>query len=384
MRQRRWIELLKDYNLTISYHPGKVNKVADALSRKNMSKVILASLSAQPCLRKTVKLKQNQDPSLAKLREQAGEGKAPNLEIDPNGVMWIKGRLCVPDIDNLRQEPTIRKTDGQTERTIQTLEDMLRACALDFSGNWSEHLPLIKFAYNNSYHSSIGMAPYEVLYGRKCRSPFYWNEVGEKAITGPELVQTTVKKVSIIKKRLKAAQDRQKSWADMKRRPLEFEIGEKAYVKVSPMKGVIRFGKNGKLNSRYVGPSEILDKVGTLAYRLALPPDMSRIHNFFHVSQLRKYISDPSHVLEIEPLVVEGNLNKELKYEEVPIRIVDTKNQVLRRRTIPYVKVQWSNHSEREATWELEEKMRKQYPYLFEKQFDSSFEDETLNKEGGM
>ncbi|XP_073131840.1 uncharacterized protein [Henckelia pumila] len=167
----------------------------------------------------------------------------------------------------------------------------------------------------------------------------------------------------------------------MKRRRLEFEIGEKAYVKVSPMKGVIRFGKNGKLNPRYVGPFEILDKVGTLAYRLALPPDMSRSHNVFHVSQLRKYISDPSHVLESAPLIIEGNLNEELKYEEVPIRILD---QVLRRRTIPYVKVQWSNHFEREATWELEEKMQKQYPYLFENQLDSSFEDETLNKEGGM
>ncbi|XP_073152751.1 uncharacterized protein [Henckelia pumila] len=143
-------------------------------------------------------------------------------------------------------------------------------------------------------------------------------------------------------------------------------------------------GKTGKLNSRYVGPFEILDKVGTLAYRLALPPYMSRIHNVFHVSQLKKYISDPSHVLKIEPLVIEGNLNEELKYEEVPIRILDTKDQVLRRRTISYVKVQWSNHFEREATWKLEEKIRKQYPYLFEEQFDSSFEDETLNKEDGM
>ncbi|XP_073138577.1 uncharacterized protein [Henckelia pumila] len=187
-----------------------------------------------------------------------------------------------------------------------------------------------------------------------------------------------------IKERLKTAQDRQKSWEDMKRRPLEFEIGEKAYVKISPIKGVIRFGKTGKLNPRYVGPFEIFDKVGTLVYRLALPPDMSRIHNVFHVSQLRKYIPDPSHVLESAPLIIEGNLNEELKYEEVPIRIVDTKDQVLRRRTIFYVKVQWSNHSKREATWELEEKMRKQYPYLFEEQINSSFEDETPNKEGGM
>ena len=147
---------------------------------------------------------------------------------------------------------------------------------------------------------------------------------------------------------------------------MEFVVGEKAYVKVSPMKGVIRFNKAGKLNPRYVGPFEILEKVGTLAYILALPPDMSRIHNVFHVSQLRRYISDPSQILEAGPLLVEGNLNEGLKYEEIPIRIVDNKDQVLRRRTIPYIRVQRSNHTEREATWELEEKMREQYPYLFE------------------
>lgn len=127
-----------------------------------------------------------------------------------------------------------------------------------------------------------------------------------------------------------------------------------------------------------------LEKVGTLAYRLALPPNMSRIHNVFHVSQLRRYIQDPNHVLEVEPLLIEGNLNEELKYEKVPIRIVDIKDQVLRRRTIPYVKVQWSNHYENEATWELEEKMCKQYHYLFEDQEKSSFEDETSNKKGEM
>ncbi|XP_073019435.1 uncharacterized protein [Primulina eburnea] len=194
----------------------------------------------------------------------------------------------------------------------------------------------------------------------------------------------TVDKVKIVREKLKAAQDRQKSWADLKRRPVEFNVGEKAYVKVSPMRGVVRFSKAGKLNPRYVGPFEILEKVGTLACRLALPPNMSRIHNVFHVSQLRKYIPDPSHVLEVEPLVIEGNLGEELKYEEVPIRIVDAKEQVLRRRITPYVKVQWSNHTEREATWEVEEKMRKEYPYLFGDQANSSFEDETSHKEGGM
>ncbi|XP_073021745.1 uncharacterized protein [Primulina eburnea] len=205
------------------------------------------------------------------------------------------------------------------------------------------------------YHSSIGMATYEALYGRKCRSPLYWDEVGEKSITGPELVQETVDKVTIIKERLKIAQDRQKSWADLKRRPVEFTVGEKAYVKVSPMKEL-----------------------------LALPPDMSRIHNVFHVSQLRKYNPDPSHVLETGPLLMESNLNEKLRYDEVPIRILDTKEQVLRRRNISYVKIQWSNHTEREATWELKEKMFEQYPYLFENIENSSFIDETSNKEGGM
>ncbi|XP_073017873.1 uncharacterized protein [Primulina eburnea] len=169
------------------------------------------------------------------------------------------------------------------------------------------------------------MAPYEAFYVRKCRSPLYWDEVGEKAVTAPELVQLTVDKVVIIKERLKAAQDRQKSWADLKRRPLELENAEKDYIKVSPMKGVVRFSKSGNLNPRYVGLFEILEKVGTLAYHLALPPDMSRIHNVFHISQLWKYVPDPSHVLKVAPLMIEGNLNEELKYEEVPIRIVDTK-----------------------------------------------------------
>ncbi|XP_073057203.1 uncharacterized protein [Primulina eburnea] len=171
----------------------------------------------------------------------------------------------------------------------------------------------------------------------------------------------------MIKERLKTAQDGQKSWADQKRRPLEFEVGEKAYVKVSTMKGVVRFNKYKKLNPRYVGPFEILEKIGTLAYGLALSPDMCRIHNGFHVSQLRRYISDPSHILDIGPLLIEGNLNEELKYKEIPIRIVDSKDQEHRRRIIPYVKIQWFNHTEREATWEVKEKMRK-IPFRRERQ----------------
>ncbi|GJU21704.1 putative reverse transcriptase domain-containing protein [Tanacetum coccineum] len=146
------------------------------------------------------------------------------------------------------------ETDGQSERTIQTLEDMLRACVIDFGKGWVKHLPLAEFSYNNSYHASIKAAPYEALYGRKCRSPVCWAEVGEAQLTGPELIQETTEKIVLIKQRMQAAQDRQKSYADRKRKPMEFEVGDRVMLKVSPWKGVVRFGKRGKLNPRYVGP----------------------------------------------------------------------------------------------------------------------------------
>ncbi|GJR09113.1 putative reverse transcriptase domain-containing protein [Tanacetum coccineum] len=176
------------------------------------------------------------------------------------------------------------ETDGQSERTIQTLEDMLRACVIDFGKGWVKHLPLAEFSYNNSYHASIKAAPYEALYGRKYRSPVCWAEVGEAQLTGPELIQETTEKIILIKQRMQAAQDRQKSYADWKRKPMEFEVGDKVMLKVSPWKGVIRFGKRGKLNPRYVGPFKVLAKVGKVAYRLELPQELSRVTYFPCVS----------------------------------------------------------------------------------------------------
>ncbi|GJY78694.1 reverse transcriptase domain-containing protein [Tanacetum coccineum] len=158
------------------------------------------------------------------------------------------------------------QTDGQSERTIQTLEDMLRACVIDFGGSWDVHLPLAEFSYNNSYHTSIRCAPFEALYGRKCRSPVLWAEIGEGSLIGPELVQETTDKVVVIKERLQAARDRQKSYADNRRKPLEFEVGDRVMLKVSPWKGVVRFGKKGKLAPRYVGPFEILKKLQKVAW----------------------------------------------------------------------------------------------------------------------
>ncbi|GJY69906.1 putative reverse transcriptase domain-containing protein [Tanacetum coccineum] len=154
------------------------------------------------------------------------------------------------------------ETDGQSERTIQTLEDMLRACVIDFGKGWERHLPLVEFSYNNSYHASIKAAPFEALYGRKCRSPVCWAEVGDVQLTGPEIIHETTEKIVQIRQRLQAARDRQRSYANVRRKPLEFQVGDRVMLKVSPRKGVIRFGKRGKLNPRYIGPFKILDRVG--------------------------------------------------------------------------------------------------------------------------
>ncbi|GJV92662.1 putative reverse transcriptase domain-containing protein [Tanacetum coccineum] len=157
------------------------------------------------------------------------------------------------------------QTDGQSERTIQTLEDMLRACVMDFGGSWDTHLPLIEFSYNNSYHTSIKCAPFEALYGRKCRSPVIWTEVGESQLIGPEIVQETTEKIVQIKERLKMARSRQKSYADKRR----------------------------KLAPRYVGPFEIVECVGPVAYQLKLPQELNCVHDTFHVSNLKKCLAKP-------------------------------------------------------------------------------------------
>ena len=162
---------------------------------------------------------------------------------------------------------------------------------LDFKGSWDQYLPLVEFAYNNSYHSSIGMPPYEALYGRKCRSPLCWTEVGEKQIEGPDLIRETSEKVPLIQDRLRTTFSRQWSYADLKRRDVQFNEGDHVFLKISPMKGIKRFSKTEKLVPRYVRPFEILNRVGKVSYRSALPPQMSQVHPVFHVSMLRKYVS---------------------------------------------------------------------------------------------
>ena len=163
-------------------------------------------------------------------------------------------------------------------------------------------MDLIEFSYNNSHHASIGMAPFEALYGRKCRSPVCWSDINETMVLGPEMIEDMVKQVKLIQEKIKAAQDRQKSFADLKRRDEEYQVGEKVLLKISPMKGVMRFGKKGKLSPKYIGPYEIIQKVGKVAYKLDLPNELERVHNVFHVSQIRKYVPDVTHVLQPETI----------------------------------------------------------------------------------
>ena len=219
----------------------------------------------------------------------------------------------------------------------------------------------MEFAYNNSYQASIQMAPYEALHGRPCRSPLCWTEVGDSSITGPDLIRDTSENVSLIRQRLLTAQSRQKSYADVLRRPLEFEVGDHVFLKVMPKRGVVRLGKRGKLSPRFIGPFEILEMIGVVAYRLVLPPSMSGVHEVFHVSMLRKYTPDPAYVVDWGQIKV----NTDETFEEGPVFILDSRDQVLRRRTVRLVRVLWRHYGVEELTWECEDTMWATFPFLF-------------------
>ncbi|GJQ90833.1 putative nucleotidyltransferase, ribonuclease H [Tanacetum coccineum] len=487
MRQRRWLELLKDYDTNIQYHPGKANVVADALSRKSgmiacFDSIILhdlerldvelcvrgsggywASMRIESNLMLQIKEAQRDDDRLCVPNDQAlrekvmTEAHSSPFTIHPgstkmyrdlkqyfwwNGIkqdvatfdeismdfvtglpttqkrhdaIWVvvdrltKSAHFLPirknygisklaeifrqEIVRLHGTPTsivsdrdpkftsrfwkgLQKawgtrlkfstafhpqTDGQSERTIQTLEDMLRACALEWTGSWDEYLCLVEFAYNNSWHASIKAAPFELLYGRKCRAPICWDEVGERLIEGPELIEITNEKVAVAKEKLKEARSRQKSYADKHRRDLEFQVGDRVFLKVSPFRGVKRFGIKGKLSPRFIGPFEILERIGEVSYRLALPPQLSHVHDVFHVSLLRGYHYHPLHVASY-PF---DQIQPDMSLSEEPESILDRQERVMRNKVIPFVKILWKNHPEREATWETEESMRASYPHFF-------------------
>ncbi|GJW49719.1 hypothetical protein Tco_0091070 [Tanacetum coccineum] len=207
---------------------------------------------------------------------------------------------------------------------IQTLEDIMRACVIDFGG---------------SYHLSIRCAPFEALYGRKCRSPVLWAEIGESSLTGLELVQETTDKVVLVKEKPKAVRDRQKSDVDYRRKPLEFEVGDHVLLKVTPWKGVVHFGKKGKLAPIYIGPFEILESIGLVAYRLRLHEELNSVHDTFHVSNLKKCLADASLHVPLDEIKVD----KTFRFVEEPIEIMDREIKKLKRRKITLVKVRWNS-----------------------------------------
>ncbi|KAJ9563234.1 hypothetical protein OSB04_008394 [Centaurea solstitialis] len=224
--------------------------------------------------------------------------------------------------------------DGQSERTIQTLEDMLRACVLDFGGSWDRYLPLAEFSYNNSFDASICMPPFEMLYGRKCRTPICWGEVGHRVLGSTEIVLKTTELVQMIRERLATAQSRQKRYADRRRSDLEFQVGDYVLLKVSPWKGVIRFRKRGKLGPRFIGPYKIIARC----------------------------VRDESTVVPLEDIHIDEKLN----YVENPIALLEWKVKTLRNKEIKYVKVLWQHRKGSEWTWESEAEMRAHYPELFD------------------
>ncbi|GJR50293.1 putative reverse transcriptase domain-containing protein [Tanacetum coccineum] len=514
MRQRRWLELLSDYDCEIRYHPGKANVVADALSRKERVKPLRVRalvmtigldlpkriLEAQIEARKPENLKSEDVGGM--LIENSKDPEKPRKEkLEPraDGTMCLNNRSWLPRYGDLRalimheshkskysvhpgsdkmyqdmkqlywwpnmkadiatyvskcltclrvkaehQKPSgllvqpaipqwkwenitmdfvtklprtqsgndtiwvivdrltksahflpMRETDPMDKLARLYLKEVVTRHGIpvsiicdrdprftsnfwrsfqkamvhpadseyDFGNGWEGHLPLIEFSYNNSYHASIKAAPFEALYGRKCRSPVCWAEVGDARLTGPELVHETTEKIVQIKHRMQAARDRQKSYADVRRKPLEFQVGDRVMLKVSPWKGVVRFGKQGKLNPRYIGPFKVLAKVGTVAYRLELPQQLSRVHSTFHVSNLKKCLSD-------EPLAVpldEIHIDDKLRFVEEPVEILDREVKRLRRSRIPIIKVRWNSKRGPEFTWEREDQFREKYPHLFTK-----------------
>jgi hypothetical protein len=227
---------------------------------------------------------------------------------------------------------------------------MLRACVLQYDKNWDKCLPLAEFSYNNSYQTSLKMAAFEALYGHRCRTPLSWSQTSERKIFGPDLVIEAEDKVKVIQDNLKVAQSRQKSYADIWRRPLQFQVGDFVYLRVSPTRGIQRFGVKGKLAPRYIGPFEILEICGPVAYRLQIPFQLAAVHNIVHVSQLRKCVEIPTEIIDSQAIEIDPDLT----YTEHPLRVLDTKERSTRRETIRMYKIQWNHYTEEEATWETE------------------------------
>jgi hypothetical protein len=245
------------------------------------------------------------------------------------------------------------RIDGQTKRTNQVLEDMLRACALQHGSSWDKSLPYAEFSYNNSYQASLKDVTVRDLYDRKCRTPLFLDQTRGRQSFGPKIIQEAEEQVRIIQENLRVAQTRQKSYADNRRRPLKFEEGDHVHLKASPLRGMRRFKVKGKLSPCLIGPFRVFRRVGEMAYQLELPDNISDVYNVIHASQLKKCLRVPEEQLPMEELSVQGDLT----YTEYPIKILDTLTGDTRNKVIKMCKVQWSHHGGDEATWEREEEL---------------------------
>jgi hypothetical protein len=230
---------------------------------------------------------------------------------------------------------------------------MLRAYAIQYGTSWDKYLPFAEFSYNNSYQANLKKSPFEALYGRKCRTPLYWDQIGERQVFGPDIVEEAELLVQLVPENLRVTQTRQTFAAD-----------DHVYLKVSPMRGIRRFNVKGKLAPRYIGPFKVLERKGEVAYRLELPPSLSGVHDVFHVSQMNKCLRVPEEQAPLEGLEVQ----EDLTYTEHPVKILETSERVTRNKKIKMCRVQWSHHTEDEATWEQEDELRKTYPDLFASQ----------------
>nr|GEY36322.1 putative reverse transcriptase domain-containing protein [Tanacetum cinerariifolium] len=311
------------------------NVVADALSRKDKEPIRVRAL--------VVTVHNN-------LPEQIRNAQAKACEKENIGAEGFVGEGEPFEVraDEAILEAKHESGHRDSERTIQTLEDMLRTCVIDFGNSWDKHLPLAEFSYNNSYHASIKAAHFEALYERKFRSPVCWSEVGDAQLTGPELILKTTEMIVKIKNQLLAAHSTQKSYADVRHKPLEFKVGDRVMLKVSPWKGMIRFRKRGKLSPRYIGPFKILSRIGPVAYKLDLPQELHGIHNTFHVSNLKKCLADEELIIPLDEVKIDDKLH----FIEESVEIMDREVNQLKQSRIPIVKVQWNSKRGPEYTWE--------------------------------